>query len=78
MKYAYSLQVVAVAHIDSYSPRHFHRRFFSTRDILSALVGSEINSTIFHDTMMLQFFQLMLRRFVIVYCLDDSRRAADQ
>jgi len=62
----------------SYSPRHlmFHRRFFSTRDTLSALVGSEVNAAAFHGAIMtLQFFQLTL--FIIVYCFGDSCRVTD-
>ena len=51
--------------------------FFSTRDILSTLERSKINAAAFHGAiMMLQFFQLTLRRFVIAYC--NFRRATDQ
>jgi len=49
------------------------------RDALSALVESKINAAAFHDAIMtLQFFQLTLRYFVIVYSLGDFRRATDQ
>ena len=52
--------------------------FFSTRDTLSVFLWSETNTAAYHSAIMtLQFFQLMLRRFVIVYCLGDSRRATD-
>ena len=57
----------------------FYDVFFSTRDILFALVGSEINTVAFHDAiMMLQFFQLTLCHFAVIYSLGDSRRPANQ
>ena len=50
--------------------------FFYVRYL--ALVGNEINTAVFHGVIMtLQFFQLMLRCFVIVYCLDNSRHTTE-
>jgi len=73
MKCAYGLQVCSCTSvITPLGIFNVSSTFFSTRDTLSALVGSEINAAAF------QFFQLTLRRFVIVYCDLGDSRATDQ
>ena len=72
MKCAYGLQVCSCTSvITPLGLFNVSSTFFFYTRYLSALVGSEINAAVF------QFFQLTLRRFVIVYCLGDSR-ATDQ
>jgi len=62
MECAYGLQVVTTSVVIPLGIFNVSSTFFfSTRDILSPLVGSEINAAAFHGTiMMLQFFQLHL------------------